>query len=147
MTAAPEDILDGFAQLWAVAGLPGVVTGGLHGHGLPAGTPLPFALVRVMPAAKQTYSGPAGGLLESFTVTAWVHTAEGTGQRRAVGRLLPAIDFSQRKWPAQFGRCLHVRPLPAPTDPSSVQASLARDGAVTAAAWEVLVQQTRAVSM
>lgn len=143
MIATAEDVMDGFARLWSEAGLPPDVPGGLHGHGLPAGTRLPFALIRVAPDQRRTYAHRSGSFLEPFVVTVWLHVSEPEGRRRALTRLLSALDGAQRFWPVLAGRCVHVRPLAPPGDPSPVQDTLARDVAVVASAWEVLMQQSQ----
>jgi hypothetical protein len=144
MIATTEDVMDGFALLWAASGLSAAVTGGLHGRGLPAGTPLPFALLRVTPGTPGTNSHGSRTYLEAFVLTVWLHAVWDDARRLAAMALLPGLSLAKGVWPATAGRLLHMRPLPPPSDPSPAADALARDVAVTPLAWEVLIQQTPA---
>jgi hypothetical protein len=142
MVATVDDVLAGVRALWAAAGLPVAVAGGLNdSRAVPATFAPPAAVVKVTPGEKMTTS--ANLYFERFKVEAWVHSRNGTDDRDRIARLLPRLDFAQAAWPVTCGRCIHVRPLPAPTEASPVK-SQARDVALTAAAWEVLMQQVRA---
>lgn len=141
MIATPEDVLVGFQSLWTTAGIPVVVSGGLHdARAIPATAEPPMAVLAVMPGEKETMTG--GLYTEKFKVTTWTHTVQNQTDRVALGRLFARIDYSEPRWPPGRGECLHVRPLPTPTDASPF-GNQARDIAVIPAAWEVLMQQTR----
>jgi hypothetical protein len=139
--ATADDVLDGFRALWAAAGLPVAVPGGLYdARGLPAGTPLPFALARVMPGDVTRWSSETD-YLRSWQVTVWVHAVNGTHDRRGIDRGVESVRALRTLWPAGSGRLTILRQLPQPRDPSPVQATLARDVAVAASAWELTVHQ------
>jgi hypothetical protein len=142
MVATVDDVLAGVRALWAAAGLPAAVSGGLNdSRSVSATFAPPAAVVKITPGEKMTTS--ANLYFEKFKVEAWVHSRNGVDDRDRIARLLPRLDFAQGRWPVTSGRCVHVRPLPTPTDASPVK-NQARDTAITPAAWEVLMQQVRA---
>lgn len=144
MIATVDDVVAGIKSLWAAAGLPVLVTALYDWRAVPAELVTPFAVVKVKPGDKRTMTG--GSYFETFAVTVWLHTDSATNGRVTIPRRFPAVDYKQRAWPGRFGRCLLVRPVAAPDDASPVN-NLARDMAVTSAAWAVTMQQTRALAV
>jgi hypothetical protein len=142
MIATLDDVLDGFRALWVAAGLPALVTGGLYDWRKVPAADLPFAVMMAKAGARRRTT--AHSYLEWFTLTLWVHWADGLTDRRAIDRHIPRVDWGQGVWPATRGRCLHVRPLAGPTEPSPLK-NLARDVGTTTAAWELLMQQDRPI--
>jgi hypothetical protein len=137
MIATVDDVLAGVRSLWAAAGLPMDLN---DSRAVTATFAPPSAIVKVTPGDKMTMT--AGGYLEKFKVSVWVHSRNGMDDRNSIARALPRIDFSQAKWPVTRGRCLHVRPVAVADDASPLK-NQARDVAITPAAWEILMQQVR----
>jgi hypothetical protein len=141
LIATADDVLEGFRALWLAAGVPALVTGGIQdARKIPATVQPPVAVVKVVPGDKQTATG--GLYLEKFAVHMWLHSINGTHDRDAMARLADRVNWTQALWPLNRGVCLHVKPT-QPPDGASPFGNQARDVAVTAMGWEVLMQQTR----
>jgi hypothetical protein len=140
VTTTVDDVLDGFKALWAAAGLPALVTGGIYLRFVPGSVQPPYAWATAESGKQMTTAGPI--YLEPFTLTARVYLRNGVDDRREVERRLDTVTRSHGLWPPSRGKAVWVKPAPVPPPPNNAP-SQARDIVEVARAWEVLIQQRR----
>jgi hypothetical protein len=123
------------------AGLPALVTGGLHWQedGVPPRTEPPYAVLRVKPPSDRTDTA-AAVYVESFTLMVEVYTPT---TRPGILRALMKLDRSQSAWPLTgSGKCLLVKAGEYEEPPDGERRHAAGEW-VLRTAWAVQMQQTR----